>query len=256
MNDITLKKLAGLNNWAAYHGFSFLFDNPGDNNYHPLDCGVIKIDCKEDEKKTLLYAKAFDTLSDLIPEFPNNGYLFCRVPLSSYHVTFWDGVTDSNIIKLENHSDIFKNYLMGFKKSLRETQPFHDLLNSDLQNINSNVDIEFEFDQLDNWGDQVLVARLKSTNESASNLKELIQKRKGLTKKFITEYGNVFMDGYEKYSPHFTLGYFANKEYGKLFTKDLLNELGEIFKNKLINQTIKFSSIGLYGFTDMTTFFK
>jgi len=64
------------------------------------------------------------------------------------------------------------------------------------------------------------------------------------------------MDEYEKYSPHFTLGYFANKDYGKLFTKDLLNELGKTFKKNLANQTIKFSSISLYGFTDMTTFFK
>ena len=257
MNDITLNKLAGLNIWAALRGFSFLFDNPGDNNYNLLDCGVIKIDCKEHEKKSLLYSKTFDTLSNLIPSFPNNDYLFCRVPLSSYHVTFWDGVNEDNISKLnKNYSDIFKNYLMGFMTTLRVTQLFQDLLDSALLKINSNMEIEFEFDRLTNWGDKVLVARLKSTNESVNSLNKLIQERIDLTEKFIDKYGNIFIQNYKSYNPHFTLGYFANQDYGKLFTEDLLNEWGEIFKKKLVNQTIKFSSISLYGFTDMTTFFK
>lgn len=256
MNDISNSKLSGINKWANFRGFSLLFDNPGDN-YNLLNCGLIKVNCKNDEIKSIFYSKLYEKLIEIIPDFPANDYLFCPLPLSSYHVTFWDGANCDNEKKLNSDCfQLFHNYLHGFPSTFQIIQDFHSLIYLSLLTINSNMGIEFEFDKLTNWG-KVLVARLKPIeNETINRLNKIKVERNKLTTNFKDKYGNIFSKHWENYSPHVSLGYFANQDYGKLLNKDLLDKWKEMFKNQLSGLTINFSSISLYGFTNMITFFK
>lgn len=256
MNDITNNKLAGINKWANFPGFSLLFDNPGDN-YILLDGGLTKVNCNKDELKSIFYSKLHEKLSEIILDFPANNYLFCPLPLSSYHVTFWDGVNCDNERRLNQDCfHLFHNYLNGFFSSFQTTQIFHSLIDSSLLSLNSNMGIEFEFDKLTNWG-KVLVARLKpKENDSIDRLNKITAERNKLTINFKDEYGDIFNENWNEYSPHVSLGYFANQDYSKLLEKDFLEKCEEKFRKELFGLSIKFSSISFYGFTDMTTFFK
>ncbi|MCB0562642.1 MAG: hypothetical protein KDD09_27005, partial [Phaeodactylibacter sp.] len=64
----------------------------------------------------------------------------------------------------------------------------------------------------------------------------------------------------DEYDIHLSLAYFGNQEYGRLF-QTLKDNWQNYFQDKMKDGqgrdlAITFNSIGLYGFTDMATFFK
>ena len=85
--------------------------------------------------------------------------------------------------------------------------------------------------------------------QSERLLKEIENHREELYKNFPT---NI---KYSEYTPHVTLGYFANKESAQLATP-LVSDWAKTFEEAVKDLTITYHSISLYGFTDMITFFK
>jgi hypothetical protein len=57
------------------------------------------------------------------------------------------------------------------------------------------------------------------------------------------------------YFPHVTLGYFANREQGAL-ARPFLSEWNARFAQRMAGLTLTFTSMSLYGFTDMISFCK
>ena len=107
--------------------------------------------------------------------------------------------------------------------------------------------INFKFDRLTKWGDRVLVARLKPADRGSRDVFEgIAEKRKALSAEFREAFG---IGAGEKYNPHVSLGYFANRELAELSTCRLGEWTGSV-RARAGDLVIGFSSISLYGFTD------
>jgi len=255
MITVTNKKVAGLEPlWAPFRGFSLLFDNPGES-ISPMVKGLGRVDCSVDTNPSLqLYKELADSLDKIGRDLLTNTYSFCPLPSHSYHVTVWDGLNDGNAKDVfhQCHPDA-ENFLAGLPRSLLTDQTFTG--ESDDSPLLGREDwaIKFRFDRLFKWGNQVLVAHLvPADQDSERELEAVIQDRQSLTARFRERFG---IETITNYSPHISLGYFANARYAESatpqidrWTDSVTEETGDL--------TIAFTSISLYGFTDMVTFFK
>jgi hypothetical protein len=112
--------------------------------------------------------------------------------------------------------------------------------------------IKFKFSKLAKWGNRVLVARLEPADrESEDEFRRIVVDRNDLSVRFQKQFGFKITD----YSPHVSLGYFANKEYAELATPQIDRWTGWCEK-EAGDLIVAFRNISLYGFTDMVTFFK
>jgi hypothetical protein len=113
--------------------------------------------------------------------------------------------------------------------------------------------IAFRFEKLTIWGDQALVARLSPADESSSELlRKLSDARNNLGNEAKRELG---IGTTSSYSPHVSLGYFANREHGRLARSHLL-EWTDTVRESVKNSSIAVSSLSVYAFTDMASFYK
>jgi len=252
MITITNNKVAGFEpRWAPFAGFSVLFDNPGNSLAQVGD--MLQIACVPHENGPLdLYARLENTLNELDRDLLIRTYLFCPLPSSSYHVTVWDGINDGNIgaIPQPVRSE-WPEFLAKLPCSIRTPPKSMSVVTlSALMNWASSI--SFKFAKLSLWGDQVLVARLQPADEASEQiLSALSTIRTELSETARREFGLIARD----YTPHVSLGYFANREHGQL-ADARIEHWTERFGARLINSTITFSSLDVYGFTDMASFFK
>ena len=117
----------------------------------------------------------------------------------------------------------------------------------------SDWSVTFKFDKLAKWGNQALVARLMPAGqESEKGFGRIVNEREVLSARFREQFEVGMQSGY---TPHVTLGYFANEEYAELATPEV-DRWTELARGIVGHRTIAFDSIDLYGFVDMVTFFK
>jgi len=253
MITITQNKVAGFEpRWAPFGGFSMLFDNPGDSL--TPDGDLLRVSCAPAAGSPLnLYAKIEKALDKLGRDLLLRTYLFCPLPASSYHVTVWDGVNVDNIGTLNPgvRSD-WSRFLDGLPTSLKAPPASMAVVTrSALKGWSGSI--SFHFDKLTLWGNQVLVARLRPADEtSKQNLKHLSSARKELYETAVRKLGSGFS---RSYSPHISLGYFANKEHGQV-ASGRVEHWTKKFTKRLEDSIVTYSSLDIYGFTDMATFFK
>ncbi|UCC61495.1 MAG: hypothetical protein JSV36_11850 [Anaerolineae bacterium] len=255
MITITNSKIAGLEpRWAPFRGFSLLFDNPG-QSLSAMGEEWLKVYCSPGENQDLQLYRSFAKFLDEIGRLElTNTYLFCPLPPYSYHVTAWDGLNDGNAqdVSARYHSKL-ESFLENLPSLLLTDQEFtRDIQGSPLV-INTNRSISFRFSELAKWGNRVLVARLRPADQdSARELDRFVADRQALSANFQERFGIQMRSDY---SPHVTLGYFANEEHAELATPQLARWY-ESAKKKVSHLTVTFSRISLYGFTDMVTFFR
>lgn len=254
MITITQNKVAGFEpRWARFLGFSVLFDNPGASTSRYE--GLLNIMCAPELDGDLdLYFRLAKTISDIGRDLLTTTFLFCPLPPSSYHVTVWDGINVGNESQLpESLGMEWSPFLRGIPKTLH-SPPATMRVVEDSSLLNTNFrDIVFRFDQLAIWVDEVLVARLAPVDEaSAQRLHEISEARALLAKWAKSEFG---INTFPEYSPHVSLGYFANREHGQL-AHPHLGDWTERFRKNLANSVLTFSSMAVYGFTDMARYYK
>jgi hypothetical protein len=240
--------------FARYPGFSLLFDNPG-NNLSPWGSHFQKINCDVANDPNLRFYKSLtECLDELGREELFATYRFFALPPFSYHVTVFDGLNQGNLDDPGKHLEAeyqcpLEDFLVALPESLCGTNPFTPIVQaSPLVQLAGNI--TFEFDKLSDWGSSVLVARLKTSQASQEALRDI---RRGLYERFDEFYPTPRT--IRSYNPHVSLGYFGNDQRGTaaaLRTDQWTN----VFRRHMQNKTITFSSISLYGFTDMVTFFK
>ena len=98
----------------------------------------------------------------------------------------------------------------------------------------------------------MLVVRLEPADrESEDEFRRVVADRNDLSVRFQERLGFKITD----YSPHVSVGYFANKEYAELATSQIDRWTG-LCEKEAGDLTVAFGSISLCGFTDMATFFK
>ena len=259
MITITNKKVAGFKpQWASYRGFSLLFDNPGANvspmsgpeeaNLHTIDCSVGR------EKDLRLYRGFVKSLTKIGEQLLTNTYLFCPLPSYSYHVTVWDGLNDSRVRNVSAGYRLkLDDFLSNLPGSFLADEEFtRNVWRSPLV-TKTDWSIKFKFEKLTKWGNRVLVARLMPADQdSEEKFQRIIEHRTALSTKFEERFGITMQN---RFSPHVTLGYFANEQHAEL-TSPRIDRWNEMIREKVEGQTVTFNSISLYGFTDMVTFFK
>ena len=251
---ITNKKVAGFTpNWASFRGFSILFDNPGQcltrcGNRLDLTCDVVNGEGLE------FYRSLHHALASLDVPLLTNAFLFCPLPPLSYHVTVWDGGNDENLAQVKDaHYSDMKTLLAGLPDALLHPNATTQIPMASPLVANHDWAIRFRFESLAKWGNIVLVARLAPADDvSTENFQRLVEERARLNVQFREAVG---VSPSDKYTPHVSLGYFANKEMGQLATP-YLTAWNAGFQEGLDGATLDFYQASLYGFTDMASFFK
>jgi hypothetical protein len=253
MISITNEKVAGFDpRWAAFRGFSLLFDNPGMSL--TTSGALAYIDCDVDGDKDLLLYKAFrNSLSNIGIDILTNTYLFCPLPPASYHVTVWDGLNDGSVDHVvAAHRSECERFLQGLPLSLCESDLFPEIAAS---KVVSTLDwnIQFRFGRLEKWSNVSIVARLAPGNDaSAEAIGNLTAARATLTADFERRFK---IRPQETYVPHVTLGYFANRDLAEQATP-FMESWNATFQQGTTDLMMEVHRVSLYGFTDMATFFK
>lgn len=220
-----------------------------------MEDGILsKISCDPSAGGLLdLYSGLAEALEELDVDLLIRTYLFCPLPPSSYHVTVWDGINDGNIRSVAPviRSD-WTAFLTGLPGSFATPPPSMQVVTgSALKNWSGSISLKF--DRLALWGNQVLMARLQPVEDgSKRSLSNLCAKRTELSE----EAGNTFgLDFSRGLSPHISLGYFANQEHAQL-AHCRVEDWTDQFRKILSDSRITYQSCEVYGFTDMTSFFK
>ncbi len=251
---VTNIKIAGFKPiWAPFRGFSLLFDNPGEA-LTPWE-GVRKIDSRvQADTKLSLYQALSESIEIWGPEKLMKTCLFFALPTYSYHVTLWDGINDANISKVEPfHKSALEQYLGGFPGTFPHGGELIEMINeSRLANLFKR-NIRFKFEKLAIWSNEALVACLTPADELSKAIFDQVFLDRQKLNDHIGSLLNIGMR--ETYTPHVSLGYFANRESAGHCRKHL-REMEHIVMEKSGNRTIAFDAAAVYGFTDMATFFK
>ena len=117
----------------------------------------------------------------------------------------------------------------------------------------TSLNISFRYSYLKNWNNDGLAAILEpSDEESQTNLDRLVEERAKLSSHYRTAYG--FGAG-PKFTPHVSLGYFANQAGGERASVKL-EEWDQALRERTKGLCVHFDSISAYAFTDMATFFR
>ena len=252
MITITQDKVLGFAPlWAPFNGFSLLFDNP-DNGLSPLqqNSELMKLDSVSSHPSLKLYQAFVDTLEGIDTRLLTNTYLFCPLPPSSYHVTVMDGLNIRHIAKMNSlEQETWGNFVTGLPNTFHKNSESIRWASDSVLTQNLDWNITFQLDTLYNWGSGMGVLLKPADAESAQVLKEIENQREVLYENFPVEISHY------EYTPHVTLGYFANTESAQL-ARPLMSDWGKILEAATKDLTITYRSISLYGFTDMITFFK
>ncbi|SDX30375.1 hypothetical protein [Paenibacillus sp. PDC88] len=252
---ITNPKIAGFTpEWSHFRGYSILFDNPSDCLL-PLDANedLKLLSCDIESEQLGLYKSLNQTLTQLSEV--KNTYLFCPLPSHSYHVTLWDGINDGNVQEVSReHRFNAEDLLDNLPHSLRGGERDFLRIGDGPLHIHMEESIDFQFDKLIKWGNSVLVASLKPANSrSRAVLHKIEEERKCLIEKYKERFGLETCG--PSYTPHVSLGYFANKERAEMYTSNI-GHWNERFLQRTEGQTVTFTSNSLYGFSSMATFYK
>ena len=239
--------------WAAFKGFSLLFDSPGQST-SSLAEGLLKLDCQvQAAPEQDFYRRLVAGLDKIGLDSMINNYLFCPLEPYSYHTTVWDGLNDGNAARvLEEQIRPLRHYLDQFPDSFADDTLFTEgIAQSPL--TTKSWDIQFGCDHIAKWGNVGLVAVLKTADPaSAARFEQLKQARNDLYDIFESRFGLAMR---WDFTPHVSLGYFANQEQAELASPEV-GRWQDIIQQELNGTTITYPTVSLYGFTDMITFFK
>ncbi len=252
MITIINQKVAGFEpRWADFRGYSLLFDNPGDS-LTPSGA-LLDLNSQVDTDPELGFYQALNNSiaaigRDMLIRF----YLFCPLPPPSYHVTVWDGGNDANVADVApTYRFVLEDQLRGLPLSLPQKNALTDVvLASPLASLNS--EIVFRFDRLIKWGNSVLVAHLLPAEGFEAQFQQIVEYRSELSAAFGVLTG---LPTSKRYTPHVSLGYFANQEAAQSATP-CIDGWSTVIREHLSELHLSFRTVGLYGFTNMAHFFK
>jgi hypothetical protein len=233
--------------WASFSGFSILFDNPWD------DSDDYSLGWKKIAVKSQVF---FTQLSTALRGTTFKPKTFVPLPATSYHVTLWDGLNQSNVdeIKVEKTRSHFAELLRKLPDTASELSTLSPYVGSYethmCDRLRSSGSIRFSFKELAVWGSEVLVAKLAATQTGI--LDSLRQLRADLNSAFEKQFPDIHMRS--DYEPHVSLGYFTNKQAGN-FAMDHVPRLNKIFANH-VNEKLYFTRAKQYYFLDMVTFLR
>lgn len=252
MLTVSNPKVAGFEpRWADFRGYSLLFDNPGTSL--TASGAILHLDNPVETDPELGFYRALTaSVSAIGREMLIRSYLFCPLPPPSFHVTVWDGGNAANVADVvEPHRSELEAQLEHLPLSLTQNTALTELVLASALAAHG-AEITFRFDRLAKWGNSVLIAKLQPSEESQAHFQELAALRSSLSAEFAQMTG---LNASKSYTPHVSLGYFANEEAAQLATP-CIDAWSTVVREQVGNQSLSFRSASLYGFTDMAHFFK
>jgi len=244
---ITTAKLVDLApTWAEYRGWTVLFDNPS----RSFGRGLQVLRTSTAHRRTRLWSD-LEFIARLIddehPEAP-----LAWLPSSTFHVTVMDGLSGPHVRqvpprlsqKLQHSLDLLpgslenpEDLVLGLMEQIRR------LLAAASQRI------EFRLRKVTCRGHAIL-AELEPLDRDVLKFDVLTDERRAT---IVAMEGVTGLRLATSYQPHVTLGYVANRAAAERLAtpiEDLADE------HIAAASSIRFSSASLYGFTDMTKFWK
>jgi hypothetical protein len=254
MITITNPKVAGfVPQWAPFRGFSVLFDN---SDASLVGAGSLKqLAGDVDNDPALGFYRALrDAITGLDLRVLRHTYLFCPLPSLSYHVTVWDGANDGSLNSgTPSQRQVFEHLIADLPQAFSQPHPLIQLVAESELVRRKDWNIQFCFNRLQLIGHTVLLAELAPADSEAElRMQELVSARRALSVATQASYG---ISPYERFWPHVSLGYFANHELAQL-AMPCVPLWDALFRERLANQRLTFSSASIYGFSDMATFFR
>ena len=249
--EVTNPKVAGLEpSWRSYSGLSVLFDNPGPTRGAQ---GGIRGLTVPDAGDAPLFEALAGASRMLGTAGMRDAYGFCRLPPATYHVTVCDGVNELQAPEIRTRvAGAVRSVLRGLPQSLAQLPASLAFLSGpELSEVARAHPITFPAAEVVGWG-SVLAVRLEAASRDDGTVFSAIEGARDRFASVIEECLGLRVQGWR---PHVSLAYFADRSGAAdaeaeipQWSRALLDSVGEA--------TVCFSSVSLYGFTDMATFFR
>lgn len=210
--EITNTKVKSLvPEWANFKGFSLLFD--------------------QHEAEEPLYRALYQVIEQYKAVLTPRG--FCPLPLSSYHMTLWDGFNDANytLVQRDDWFDADEDAHITME------QPITFKINRVLSPHNIGIVTEM----------------VPADEQSALRFEQLLERRTELNQLIERKYG--FKTADEIYKPHISLGYFANPMVAGDMGSTMV-EMNRTLAALAGDATITFHSNSVYEYYSMARFVK
>lgn len=238
--------------WRRYPGVSLLYDNPGCAQLSGLErLESLPAARQRDDR---LYRRLAALADELVIAARDAELAVSPLPRRTYHVTLCDGVNRGVRSRVpEEHRAEVDAFLEALPDSLLwPTAVLRLLADPELRWRARRDPVTFRLHGLDAWG-HALVARLAPAGEQAraamarhdaarADLAARLEARLGVT--------------LGPWRPHVTLGYFANEDDAARAREALLPAWAATVADRVGDATVTFRSAGVYGFTDMATFWR
>lgn len=239
--------------WAPFPGFSLLFDNPG-ASLRRSESGFPKLYTPVSSDPGLEFYQLLDEfVNEELKRSEIMAYGFCPLPPFSYHVTVWDGLNQGNLSEVKHPwYQKVRDFLYRLPDSmLRDDEIINPALFSLL--VQKKWMLHFTFKGLFNWENIALVIQIEPGDEDSEDImQQLVEERWQLSQIYSEKFGAPHPN---TYAPHVTIGYFANPDIVRL-SPETLARWNDRLKEKLSGKRLSFDTIGLYGFTDMISFYR
>jgi hypothetical protein len=239
--------------WQPFPGFSFLFKNPG-KSLRAFD-RVEQLHIDGNTIKSIpLYSKISAAVDRIDPVALAQRFLFFTLPVSTYHVTVWDGINKGNQDRLNPDSaEKFRKYFaQEIGSAIQAWPPFADIC--DYRDWFGGLGtIRLRYKGLRARGSTVLVVELgPDDQESDQVLAQIEARRTDLDKAF------AICGKPENHSlrPHVAVGYFSNAPLGDSAMFQHMDAWMGVFDQLVRGSVIEFQQIELYAFVDMITYLK
>ena len=244
-------KIAGLCvRWAEFRGFSLLFDNPGDGGL--AADGLL--DCRPDDHPALALYAALSHWQDrcgrqtLLLE-----HGLAPMPPSTFHVTAWDGI---NAATLAAQTAPVRAAARAWLDALPARARWPDELavcTAAREAIEAVLPIRFRFAALRNTRGIGIVAELEPADAEQRERFEALQRvRQQHARAARQAWGHAYTTPLE---PHVTLGYFLRPVDAER-AQPRIGDWDTQLREATDGLSIRFASVGLYGFIDMVRFYR
>lgn len=247
MLTISNPKIAGFEpRWAAFPGFSLLFD--GLSGAYRLEAGL-----EELEGDGLpFYRQARSALEGLGLDRLLNTYLFCALPPGSYHVTAFDVANRGDLTRCAG-SDIesLRELLTGPMSAGRFSHPILAEATA-CALATRRWDLTFRFAQLHIWGRVLAVQLAPFGPEDADRFADLVNARSDVRRVYLDRFA---IGAHLDFTPHVSLGYFANAEGAELAAARL-PDWQDAMREAISDLPLSFETVSLHGFRSMAEFFR
>ncbi|MDP5170392.1 MAG: hypothetical protein NWR72_09100 [Bacteroidia bacterium] len=204
-----------------------------------------------------LFSELSDWLAQLGTAHLMNAYGFCPLPMQSYHVTVWDGLSEKQVPEVNSHfQPQVGQFLSKLPESLSTRHTFMEDVSTGQLLVKDYWEIRFRFSHLTFWSSKGLAAVLEPVDEHSRHLLEQLRSgRENLSADFSDRL--QFHHEADHYVPHITLGYFLNPELaGRISPQVEIAHWGRQVAERCKDLTLTMTSIGLYAYTDMVSFFR